>query len=61
MEKRVTVWDGASQSYVEITLRIAINWDELALALGRRAYASENKSRGKSASLVYGAIKATIQ
>lgn len=61
MEKRVTVWDAASKAYVEITVLININWDELALALGRRAYASENKSRGKSASLVYGAIKATIQ
>lgn len=61
MQRRVTVWDTQKQAYVEIDVLIAINWDELALALGRRAYASENKSRGKSASLVYGAIKATIQ
>lgn len=61
MQRRVTVWDAEKQAYVDIEVRININWDELALALGRRAYASENKSRGKSASLVYGAIKATIQ
>jgi len=61
MQRRVTVWDAEKRAYVDIDVQIDVNWDDLALALGRRAYASENKSRGKSASLVYGAIKATIR